>query len=73
MEIPAHAVLQNEPRLTPWVLQILMRDVSTRNYRAVIREMANSVGVSRSSVSRQIARSFRGRDERVAGATFFTK
>ena len=36
------------------MLEILMRGVSTRNYRAVIPEMADTVGVSRSSVSRQM-------------------
>jgi putative transposase len=36
------------------MLEILMRGVSTRNYRAVIPEMADTVGISRSSVSRQM-------------------
>jgi len=54
MEIPAYAALQNEPRLRARMLEILMRGVSTRNYRAVIPEMADTVGVSRSSVSRQM-------------------
>lgn len=54
VEIPAYAALQNEPRLRARMLEILMRGVSTRNYRAVIPEMADTVGVSRSSVSRQM-------------------
>lgn len=54
VEIPAYAALQNEPRLGARMLEILMRGVSTRNYRAVIPEMADTVGVSRSSVSRHV-------------------
>jgi putative transposase len=54
VEIPAYAALQNEPRLRARMLEILMRGVSTRNYRAVIPDMADTVGVSRSSVSRQM-------------------
>jgi hypothetical protein len=36
------------------MLEILMRGVSTRNYRVVIPEMGNTLGVSRSSASRQM-------------------
>src|SRR5271157_3462030 len=36
------------------MLDILMRGVSTRQYQAVIPEMADTVGVSQSSVCRQI-------------------
>jgi transposase-like protein len=35
------------------MLDILMRGVSTRQYREVIPEMADTVGISKSSVSRQ--------------------
>src|SRR5438874_12842700 len=35
------------------MLEILLRGVSTRQYRAVLPEMAETVGVSRSSVSRE--------------------
>jgi putative transposase len=54
VEIPAYAALQNEPRLRARMLEILMCGVSTRNYRAVIPDMADTMGVSRSSVSRQM-------------------
>jgi len=53
VEIPAYAALQNEPRLGARMLEILMRGVSTRQYKGVISEMADTVGVSKSSVSRQ--------------------
>jgi putative transposase len=35
------------------LLEILLRGVSTRQYRAVLLEIAETVGVSRSSVSRE--------------------
>ena len=53
VEIPAYAALQQEPRLGARMLEILMHGVSTRQYKGVISEMADTVGVSRSSVSRQ--------------------
>ena len=54
VEIPAYAAMQNKPRLSSRMLDILMRGVSTRQYKAVIPAMAETVGVSKSSVSRQI-------------------
>ena len=53
MEIPAYAAMQDQPRLGARMLDILMRGVSTRQYRSVIPEMADTMGVSKSSVSRQ--------------------
>ena len=54
VEIPAYAAMHNQPRLSARMLDILMRGVSTRQYKSVIPEMAETVGVSKSSVSRQI-------------------
>jgi transposase-like protein len=54
VEIPAYAAMHNQPRLSTRMLDILMRGVSTRQYKAVIPEIAHTVGVSKSSVSRQI-------------------
>ena len=51
--IPAYEAMQDQPRLGARMLDILMRGVSTRHYRGVIPEMADTVGVSKSSVSRQ--------------------
>jgi len=53
VEIPAYEAMQDQPRLGARMLDILMRGVSTRHYRGVIPEMADTVGVSKSSVSRQ--------------------
>jgi len=53
VEIPAYEAMQNQPRLGARMLDIMMRGVSTRQYAGVIPEMADTVGVSKSSVSRQ--------------------
>jgi transposase-like protein len=54
VEIPAYTAMHNQPRLSARMLDILMRGVSTRQYKAVIPEMADTVGVSKSSVSRHL-------------------
>lgn len=51
--IPAYEALQKDHRLADRMLGILMRGVSTRNYREVLPEMAEQVGVSKSQVSRE--------------------
>lgn len=55
VDIPAYDALQTNHRIGERVIEILMRGVSTRNYKAVLPEMAESVGMSKSSVSRQFA------------------
>jgi transposase-like protein len=51
--VPAYAALQNRQSMQKRMLDILMNGVSTRHYRHVIPEMAESVGISKSSVSRE--------------------
>ena len=51
--IPAYEAMRREGKLSGRMLEILLRGVSTRQYRAVLPEMAETVGVSRSSVSRE--------------------
>jgi transposase-like protein len=51
--IPAYIAMQNQPRLGGRMLDILRNGVSTRQYQSVIPEMADTVGESKSSVSRQ--------------------
>ncbi len=51
--IPAYEAMRGEEKLGGRMLEILLRGVSTRQYRAVLPEMAETVGVSRSSVSRE--------------------
>jgi putative transposase len=53
VEIPAYEAMQEDARLGQRMLDILMRGVSTRQYEAVLPAMAETVGVSKSSVSRE--------------------
>ena len=53
VEIPAYEALQAHSRLGVRMLEILMRGVSTRNYAGVLPEMAETVAVSKSNVSRE--------------------
>lgn len=53
VEIPAYEALRKDNRLADRMLGILLRGVSTRNYREVLPEMAEQVGVSKSQVSRE--------------------
>jgi putative transposase len=40
-------------RLCSRILDILMKGVSTRNYKEILPEMAETVGVSKSQISRE--------------------
>lgn len=53
VEIPAYAAMHDDQRLSDRMLDILMHGVSTRKYAAVLPEMAETVGVSKSQVSRE--------------------
>jgi transposase-like protein len=52
--IPAYEAMQVNGQVAHRVLQILLAGVSTRKYREVLPEMAESVGISKSSVSREL-------------------
>jgi transposase-like protein len=52
VSIPAYDAMQDDERMGARMLDVLMRGVSTRNYKGVIDKTADTVGVSRSSVSR---------------------
>lgn len=51
--VPAYEAMRGSDRLGARMLEILLRGVSTRNYRRVLPEMAETVGVSKSAVSRE--------------------
>ena len=53
VEVPAYAAMQDDERLGARMLDLLMKGVSTRNYAGVIGAMADTVGVSKSAVSRE--------------------
>ena len=52
VQVPAYEAINANGKLGDRVLEILMANVSTRNYERVIPEMAHTIGVSKSSVSR---------------------
>jgi transposase-like protein len=53
VQLPAYEAMQTDGRLREKLCSILMRGVSTRDYESVLPDMAESCGVSKSSVSRQ--------------------
>jgi putative transposase len=52
VEIPAYESLRTRPKMADRMMQIMIDGVSTRRYKNVIPEMAESVGISKSAVSR---------------------
>lgn len=50
--IPAYETLKTRSKMADRMLQILIDGVSTRRYKRVIQEMADSIGISKSAVSR---------------------
>lgn len=53
VQVPAYAALRDHPGAGAKMMDTLLKGVSTRNYKGVIREMAHTAGVSRSAVSRE--------------------
>ena len=54
VSVPAYEAMQGQENVGARMLEILMAGVSTRGYEGVIGEMAETVGVSKSSVSREV-------------------
>lgn len=52
VEVPAYEALKTQSRLAGRMMDILLHGVSTRRYEKVLPAMAESVGVSKSAVSR---------------------
>ncbi len=53
VEIPAYEAMRGNSRLAERMLKILISGVSTRRYEQILPEMAGTVGVSKSQVSRE--------------------
>ena len=53
VEIPAYEAMVMNSRLGGRILEILMQGVSTRKYKEILPEMAETVGVSKSQISRE--------------------
>ena len=52
VEVPAYEALKTQSRLAGRMMNILLHGVSTRRYEKVLPAMAESVGISKSAVSR---------------------
>lgn len=70
VEVPAYEAMQDDAGLGERMLSILMKGVSTRNYEGVIGEMADSVGVSKSNVSRKFIEAGKAELERLLSRRF---
>jgi transposase-like protein len=65
--VPAYETLRDDPRAGARVMALLARGVSTRDYAKAIPEMAGTLGVSKSAVSREfIERTETAHDELMA-------
>lgn len=53
VEIPAYEAILANSTLGRRILEILMNGISTRKYKTILPEMAETVGVSKSNVSRE--------------------
>jgi len=53
--VAAYEAMQADDRLGANILRVMMRGVSTRNYREILPEACECIGVSKSSVSRHFA------------------
>lgn len=53
VEVPAYSALRKDCRLADRMLEIMMAGVSTRRYERVLPQMAETVGISKSQVSRE--------------------
>jgi putative transposase len=67
VSVPAYQAMQQNSATGERMLGILMNGVSTRRYGKVIPEIGDTMGVSRSTVSRETGGSFRGGAEEVVG------
>jgi hypothetical protein len=70
VDLPVYEAMQNDSRLGRRMLEILMHGVSTRNYRTVLPEMADTVGVAKSSVSREFIDASEEALKQLASRTF---
>jgi transposase-like protein len=70
VEVPAYTAMQTPSALGERMLDTLLRGVSTRNYKDVIPEMAQTIGVSKSSVSRRAVEASEAELEALLGRRF---
>ena len=68
--VPAYEAMQDPTGMGSRMLDILLEGVSTRQYQAVIPKMADTVGVSKSSVSRAAIQASEGQLDRLLNRRF---
>jgi transposase-like protein len=68
--IPAYEALLTNSRLGCRILEILMKGVSTRQYKQILPEMAETVGVSKSQISREFMASSENRFKQLCERRF---
>jgi len=68
--VPAYEALKTRSKMADRMLQILIDGVSTRRYQRVIQEMADSIGISKSAVSRANIEAGEKLLKELAGRTF---
>src|SRR5262245_34982933 len=70
VEVPAYEAMRKDGRLADRMLEIVIAGVSTRRYQQVLPEMAQTVGVSKSQVSRETIEAGERLLEELAGRDF---
>ena len=68
--VPAYEAMQDREGMGSRILEILLEGVSTRRYGAVIPKMADTLGVSKSSVSRVAIRASEAQLEKLLNRRF---
>jgi transposase-like protein len=68
--VPAYGAMQDCDAMGSRLLEILLEGVSTRRYQAVIPKMADTVGVSKSSVSRTMIQASQAEVEKLLNRRF---
>lgn len=68
--VPAYSAMQDREGTSARMLEILLEGVSTRRYQGVIPKMADTVGVSKSSVSRAMIQASEAQVEKLLNRRF---
>jgi putative transposase len=68
--VPAYSAMQDREGTSARMLEILLEGVSTRSYQGVIPKMADTVGISKSSVSRAIIQASETQVEKLLNRRF---
>jgi putative transposase len=68
--VPAYSAMQDREGTSSRMMEILLEGVSTRSYQGVIPKMADTVGVSKSSVSRAMIQASEAQVEKLLNRRF---